>query len=655
MNSTFQPRDLIAGRYEVIRWIASGGMGEVYEVEDILTRSRVALKTLRPEISSVAGHVERLRRELLLARRRQHPSLCQVFDLGIHSESPQSPPVTFLTMELLQGRTLGECLREDGPMSPDEILQILPPILEGLEALHSAGVLHRDLKSDNIFLALSKDGGARPVIADFGLALDLTSAVGPGLTHSGMVVGTLEYISPEQLQGQPLTVRSDLYSLGVIVYELLTARRPFSGESPFSEAARRLYHPPEPIESPGGASAERLVSFTGRCLRRDPSERFASAQDALEALRNPGLPRRDLSSRKHWRLGPRGWSVLGGTLAVLIALAFWALPARPRPEPRPANAQAYDFYLRGRAKRDSEGLELLRRSVEIDPSFSPAWSGLGAAYLQSAAPHLQGRAAYEGAETSLRRALDLDPLNRDARLMLPIVMIETGRVEEGVKRLEEMRGQNPADPGALWNLSYGYRFLGHLEKSARLGREALRLRPETGDEASWVFNTLLYQGNFDEFLTSLPSRVDAYTAFYRGYAALYQGNREAASRLFAEAYEVDRDSAYAQTGKAMQLQIVGDTLRGVLLLDSLAMTLHKRGLVDGETLYKTGQAYWLLGQQPKALTQISRALDQGFVCTSYIENDALLRGFWDLPGAREVLEKARRRRSEALKALEAYP
>ncbi|MCC6129038.1 MAG: hypothetical protein IT186_03850 [Acidobacteria bacterium] len=100
---------------------------------------------------------------------------------------------------------------------------------------------------------------------------------------------------------------------------------------------------------------------------------------------------------------------------------------------------------------------------------------------------------------------------------------------------------------------------------------------------------------------------------------------------------------------------MGDTLRGVLPLDSVAMTLHKRGLVDGETLYKTGQAYWLLGQQSKALAQISKALDQGFVCTPYIENHALLRGFWNLPGAQEALERARRRRAEALKALEAYP
>ncbi len=648
----FKPGDLVAGRYQIVRWIASGGMGEVYEADDLLAKTRIALKTLRPDVAAVPGHVERMRRELVLARRRQHPALCQVYDLGVHPASPSQLPVHFLTMELLHGDTLGEWLRTNGPMAAGDTIPVIKAILEGLDALHSAGVLHRDMKADNIFLASREGGERRTVITDFGLALDLGPSAEPGLTQSGYVVGTLEYISPEQLQGRPLTPRSDLYSLGVVVYEMLTGERPFCSESPFSEAARRLYESPPSIPILDTPAARHLGAFVDRCLRLDPADRFSSAEEALGFLREPNSttlkPTRPISVFPPFPRGLR-LTTLGLVAAAAMILSLgWLFLKRDASATDPRNAQAYEFYVRGRALRDQDSLELLKKSVELDPSFAPAWERLGAAYLQTAAPHLQGRAAYRSAENALRKALELDPSNREARLMLPIVFIETGRPATGVRYLERMRKENPKSARTLWHLSYGYRFLGLLEASSEAGLEAIALDRRITTDASWAFNTLLYAGDYEGFTKSLPARVDAYTTFYRGYTALHQGNTASAARLLAEAYQLDQTSVHAQTGKAIQLHLAGDPERGHLILDAFQPSLEKDGLVDGETLYKVGQAYWLLGERTTALAWVERAMGQGFLCIPYIENDPLLKGMWSDPHASEVLQKAKLKRASLL-------
>jgi eukaryotic-like serine/threonine-protein kinase len=278
----FPPEATIAGRYRVVRFIARGGMGEVYEVEDLELRERVALKTVRPEVARDAVAVERFRREIQLARKVTHPNVCRIFDVG------SSAGTIFLTMELLPGETLAQRLRL-GPMSTGEALPIARQIAEALNAAHQAGIVHRDLKPGNVMLVAAK-GGTRAVVTDFGLAcLEAGADAGHGLTltAAAAVVGTPAYLAPEQVEGSEITAATDIYALGIVLYEMLTGTVPFLADNALSTAVKRLREAPVPprVHAPGLDS--HWESAILRCLERDPAARFSSAMAVAQAITDP--------------------------------------------------------------------------------------------------------------------------------------------------------------------------------------------------------------------------------------------------------------------------------------------------------------------------------------------------------------------------------
>ena len=285
---TFAPEASIAGRYRVVRFIARGGMGEVYEVEDLELRERVALKTVRPESAQDAVTMERFKREIQLARKVTHPNVCRIFDVG------SAAGTSFLTMELLTGETLAQRLKRGGPMPPEEALPIARQIAEALYAAHSAGVVHRDLKPGNVVLVPAR-GGTRAVVTDFGLArlergADASQAL--TLTAAAAVVGTPAYLAPEQVEGGEITAATDVYALGIVLYEMLTGTVPFLAENALSTAVKRLRETPVPprVHLPGlDPRWDRTIL---RCLEREPARRFASAPEVLRALTGPLEPPR---------------------------------------------------------------------------------------------------------------------------------------------------------------------------------------------------------------------------------------------------------------------------------------------------------------------------------------------------------------------------
>src|SRR2546421_1666181 len=241
--------DVLASRFRVVRFLSRGGMGEVYEAEDIELHEPVALKMIRPEIAACYPNcLHRFKREVLLAKRVTHPNVCRIFDFFRHSDSPaeRGRELIFVSMELLRGETLSERLRRVGRMNTDEALSIVTQITGALDAAHSVGVLHRDLKPGNIFLvATDTSKSARVVVTDFGLALALDESSESTLTPLTVneFLGTPAYMSPEQIQSQELTPASDIYSLGLVMYQLVTGVRPFEDETPIVIAANRLNKP----------------------------------------------------------------------------------------------------------------------------------------------------------------------------------------------------------------------------------------------------------------------------------------------------------------------------------------------------------------------------------------------------------------------------
>ena len=304
---TFDAGDLVSGRFRVVRFIARGGMGEVYEAEDLELGERIAIKTIREDIAEDERVNQRFRREVQLARKITHPNICRIFDLFQHQfAGPRegAPPVLFVTMELLSGETLAQRLKRDGPMTAEQARPIVAQMAAALSAAHAADIVHRDFKSSNVVLLPP----ARPwdppraVVTDFGLAYSVSdSTKGVTLSGSGDLLGTPDYMAPEQVEGGPVTPATDVYALGIVLYETVTGVRPFVGDTPIASALRRVAGPPAkpPRElAPNLPPAWDAAIMT--CLARLPSRRFPDASFVLQALDpsgtharvTPEIPRR---------------------------------------------------------------------------------------------------------------------------------------------------------------------------------------------------------------------------------------------------------------------------------------------------------------------------------------------------------------------------
>jgi serine/threonine protein kinase len=236
VRERFRTDQVVARRFRIIGFIGRGGMGEVYEVQDLELGERVALKTLRLGREEAGRAIERFRREILLARKVTHPNVCRIFDVFRHEE--ESGVVLLLSMELLPGKTLSETLK-NGRLSTGEALHILRDTTAALAAAHEAGIVHRDFKPDNVML-VPTGNGIRAVVMDFGIAHGSLTDRQEALTGTGEVLGTLAYMAPEQVEGKPVSPATDTYSLGVVLYEMITGKRPFTGETPLASAVMRL-------------------------------------------------------------------------------------------------------------------------------------------------------------------------------------------------------------------------------------------------------------------------------------------------------------------------------------------------------------------------------------------------------------------------------
>jgi TolB-like protein/tRNA A-37 threonylcarbamoyl transferase component Bud32 len=284
-----RPGLVLAERYRVLRFLAQGGMGEIYEVEDLQLGEMVALKTVRAGSASDPLALERFKREIQLARRVTHPNVCRIFEFGLHRGSDASS-IAFLTMELLAGETLLERLRRDGRMTPAQALPLVAQMCAGLDAAHRAGVVHRDFKSSNVLLVPTPDGRARAVVTDFGLA-QLAARETSGLPLAEDIIGTLDYMAPEQIEGHEPTPAVDVYALGVVMFEMLTAARPFGGGPQATGTAVRRADEPAPsprVHVPDIDPVwERAIL---RCLERDPSARFGDAAQVARAVSGEARP-----------------------------------------------------------------------------------------------------------------------------------------------------------------------------------------------------------------------------------------------------------------------------------------------------------------------------------------------------------------------------
>src|SRR4051794_35446938 len=245
-------------------------MADVYCAEDEQLGRRVAVKLLYRHLAEDVSFVERFRREASSAAGLQHPNIVSIFDRG------EWDGTYYIAMELIRGRTLKDIVRERGPAPPDAAVDIVLQILRAARFAHQRGVVHRDIKPHNVLI----DEEGRVKVADFGIA----RAGASDMTETGSIMGTAQYLSPEQAQGKPVDARSDLYSIGIVLYELLTGRVPFDAESAVTVALKQVSEPPIPPREIVPAIPPALEGVVLRAMEKDPARRFASADEFIEAL-----------------------------------------------------------------------------------------------------------------------------------------------------------------------------------------------------------------------------------------------------------------------------------------------------------------------------------------------------------------------------------
>ncbi|RZU33834.1 serine/threonine-protein kinase [Blastococcus saxobsidens] len=367
---------LLAGRYEITAPIATGGMGEVWKARDQVLDRIVAAKVLKSEYTNDPSFLARFRNEARHTAALSHPNIASVYDYGETTDDSGTQTLAFLVMEFVEGQPLVTILHEEGRLPVDWTLHVLSQSADGLSAAHRAGVVHRDIKPGN--LIVRPDGVVK--LTDFGIAQARDAAP---LTRTGMVVGTAQYLSPEQAQGMEVNAASDVYSLGVVGYECLTGARPFDGASQVAIALAHINRPPPPLPADIPAPVRLLVE---RALAKDPADRFADGGAFADAVRRvaaggsvaaPAAAAAGAAAAAAAFSPPTAPTQIVDTAAAADRTQIFATPAAGMPAVSPATAGRPMPPLHARPDEDEEWLP----EEEQPPGNRRRWAWVAAAVV----------------------------------------------------------------------------------------------------------------------------------------------------------------------------------------------------------------------------------------------------------------------------------
>jgi eukaryotic-like serine/threonine-protein kinase len=329
--STLQPGSLLGNRYEILSILGQGGMGAVYKARDVELDRTVALKVIRPELAGQPEILTRFKQELILARKVTHRNVIRIFDLG------EAEGIKFITMEFIEGQDLKSLLTQEKKLPPDRAVEIIQQVCLALEAAHSEGVVHRDLKPQNIML----DRQGRVSVMDFGIARSLE--FGGAMTQTGALIGTPEYMSPEQVRGEHADARSDLFTVGIILQEILTGTLPYQAETAMASMYKRTKERAVSIHRLDPQVPQYLGDIVARCLEIEPKDRFQSAHelyDALDAWKSGAAAPAGVRASRWVRRAIRHRAAIGAAAAAVLVIAAGVALRGRVPILRPASSAA---------------------------------------------------------------------------------------------------------------------------------------------------------------------------------------------------------------------------------------------------------------------------------------------------------------------------
>ncbi len=317
-----RPGTVLGRRYEILQLLGEGGMGAVYRARDREVNRLVALKVIRPELSGNSAILDRFKQELVLSHQVTHKNVVRIYDLG------DADGIKFITMEYIEGQDLRGLITQQNTFSPEEAVEIMRQVCRALEAAHAVGVIHRDLKPQNIM----RDKQGRVVVMDFGLARLLDSH--DGMTQTGAIVGTMEYMSPEQGLGKPLDERSDLFAVGLIFYELLSGKMPYKADSALASLLKRTHERAIPVSEHSSTIPRALSDIVGKCLEPKLEDRYQRVGEILADLeawqggRAAATLNFPSSSRPWGQTIPWHWIGAVAALVVMVAVTAWYFSKR---------------------------------------------------------------------------------------------------------------------------------------------------------------------------------------------------------------------------------------------------------------------------------------------------------------------------------------